>query len=611
LAARDLERWIRINVRGDLMAGEIPVIWTKCGSDVEFTSPEIGNPLTKGATPIYDIGKFGNGVKGDGVGDFWTFNPIDYFSDMYLGSVELWFERNSGIVADSYLFVIYSNIASQPLFGFYTTTNNTKLRFILNKRPATNYLIYDQDITGLADNTMHHVALMWDNSHPTKKQRAFLNGEEIASANVAMTGLVVPNGQWGTIINQTPFPANYSRLIVDNVKMYNVAKIDYSDRFVEGFRNVISSQKVAPRVIFLNDKDVYALGHIKQLPNISEQKTFQRERAINNSYILNVDNADNFYSINNPVSYFNNVVWRYGSCKIYNQYNDLIWDGIIRKIKRNPNNSTASVETVNALHKKFNTKITYTSTAFETVADVAKSIMDSEGIEYDSKTMQNSINQLSSNSKVKVSFNAQDQITVMQALEKLAEFGCADLYSHLNKMYFKHWQAFTGGVKVTLQESDIENFSRVDDTESEIINQYRIGYAGDLEIPATDDLNNDIGQSSRDRYGVHDLPEMDSSGSDSQIWFENNASAVYVGECYIKRSHIGIDNPNQVNRPPEKITFEVSGSHREWIDLESYFQLNESSEKWVNKIFEVFAFINNLNDNKIKITAYEVDNGSS
>jgi hypothetical protein len=360
-----------------------------------------------------------------------------------------------------------------------------------------------------------------------------------------------------------------------------------------------------PQVILLNDIDIYARGDVEKIINVTEEKTFGRDKLINSQFDITVKNYRNFYSVDNNRSYFKAINWRYEPLKIYNPDGDLIWNGVIRNIQRDHEKGTAKILTINKLHKQWNEVITYSSSAAETPASAAKNIMDNYSIDYDSGTIQASINQLDANScYVKVNITEEDDVTVMAAIEKLAEYACADAFSSLDKVYFKHWQQFTGGVKVNILEKDFKVRPKIADLESEIINQFSIPYDGDLGVPITDTNGNNIGNISRQStyFGNHNLPGFDDGGKEAQIYFTSKAGAQYIGESYIKRTHIDLSTQP---RPPWIVDFELKGTHEDWIDLETYFTITFDDESWSSKVFEFFKTEINYNTDSIKLRAVE------
>jgi len=342
----------------------------------------------------------------------------------------------------------------------------------------------------------------------------------------------------------------------------------------------------------------------KELLKITEQKTSKRNKLINNSFKIIADNADDQLTPNNSKSFLNGLNFYYEPFQIFNRDNELIWDGIVRNIFRNHKNKTVAIDTVSKLHKFKDIKIVYKSSGFETPATAAFNIMNQvEFTDFDTKTIQDSINVLTENNCfIKVNLDEEDNLTFMPCIEKLGEYAGADVYSKDLKIHFKTWTPFTGGVSFSLDESKIDKLPNVKGDEKELVNNYSISFDGDNDTPATDATNNNIGAVSRLRFGTKDLPEF-SRGVDSIIIFKDKTSAVYIGELYIRRSHIDLEtNP----RPPDEIGFRLKADNKDFFTINSFFKLSLDSENWIDKVFEVFKTKLDENQNIITIDALEV-----
>lgn len=358
-----------------------------------------------------------------------------------------------------------------------------------------------------------------------------------------------------------------------------------------------------PRVLFLN-QDIFDLGYVESMEDVDEYKTFSQDKLIQNTYTLTVKNFDNYFSIGNPVSVLNNIDWRYSQILIYNEDNELIWDGIVEDIIRDHTNKTAQIISKNVLAQLMNYKIEYVSSAWENPIDSLLGILSYAGYTaYDNTSLQASRGLYDLNScQIKVNMTLDDDITLQQAIEKLAEAVCADAYSHLNNLYFQHFTSFAGGCSISLQTHDLITAPIIHTATNEIINDYRIHYDGDGGTPATDSNSNNIGAISRSKYGTHSLSEF--GADNAQIMYENKTSATYIGEAYINRTHYGIDTNSP--RPLEIINFDLPIKHRDWVSLISYFKLTFSEEGWNEKIWEIFRFNRDLENQRMQIEAYEV-----
>lgn len=360
-----------------------------------------------------------------------------------------------------------------------------------------------------------------------------------------------------------------------------------------------------PQVI-VNGVDIYALGKVNEIIALDEFKTFDRDKLIQNNYNIDVKNYDDFFSADNPVSLFAGTNWRYIELIINDEDGNRIWRGVVEDVIRDHENKLATLVTKNSLVKSMDTKIAYVSSDWETAADAAKNILEQEGFEdFNEGSFNISSGQLTTaDSKIKCIIRLEDDMTLQQVLEKLAEFGCADCYSHIGNIFYKHWQRFSGGVKINLTVADLESAPIVSADSAGLINDYSIGYDGDANVPATDSANNDLGSVSRSKFGTHSLREMGGSYG-SQIRFEKLGAAVYIGEQYMRRTHARFGTANVT--PAQVINFSLSLKHREWLDLETFFRLTFAEEGWTNKLFEVYRFIRNFDRDTIDITAYEVD----
>ena len=359
------------------------------------------------------------------------------------------------------------------------------------------------------------------------------------------------------------------------------------------------------KVLILNNEiDLVEFGYVMDFIKIDEKKTFQRDKLTINQISIKVKNTDDFFSVNNNSSIFKATNWRYEPCVIVNSDGEIIWDGIIYDIERDHARKTATIISCDRLSMYLKKKVEYTSADWETPADAVKNIFDAIGFTaYNTRAMTASISQYEANGcYIKCNFTLDADMTLQQAIEKIAEFGCADCYSSKNLVHFKHWRPFTGGVKVHLPASDLKEAPNVWSLIDELYNDYHIGYYGDLGVSATDNgSTSPIAEASRQKFETHDLPEL-CGRENNQIMFKDLASAQYIGNCYILRTHYSL-------APAESITainFSLPITCREWIDLETYFTLTLAEESWTDKKFEIFATTIDYNKRSIDVTAYGV-----
>ena len=360
-----------------------------------------------------------------------------------------------------------------------------------------------------------------------------------------------------------------------------------------------------PRII-INGYDVYKAGLIAKLFNVQEEKTFKKSKLIFNDFSLDANNFNNDFSRDNPRSIF------YGKrlylpVQIYNRDAVQIFSGVTLNLTRNHVDNTASREVADSLATYSRTKITYQSADWETPALAVKNIMDAYGAAayYDLPSIMASDALYRANNayiRCDVRLNANCYLTGF--IEKIAEIGCADAYIHNNLIRFDHWHYFTRPASsvVNVDISHLLSAPKIEILFSEIVNDYRVRYNGDNGIATTDADNNNIGVLSRQNLSVFSMPEIRSTDT-SQVQIKDLTTAVYFGECLIRRTHTGLlTNPN----PLQTVEIELPIQDREWLDITSHIALTFPEEGWNSKIFEIMKILFDDDANKISLTCYEI-----
>lgn len=351
------------------------------------------------------------------------------------------------------------------------------------------------------------------------------------------------------------------------------------------------------------DQDLIDLGYTIDLPNTTERKTFKRDLLFTNEFDFKVNNIDNFFSTNNSYSIFNGADWLYSSVELYNDDDILIWDGLLTNIRCDHRTKTAVLETTDKLYQQRTKYIEYESSSAENPATALYNIFVQEGFTgYNNKSLQDSIAYLDSNSVlVNVNINKSDNCTLVQAIDLLSVYSAADAYSHLGDVYFKVWQPITSASVIfnTNSTNKLKSMPIINYLEKDLINQYSIDYK-DAVSPVTDSVN--YGAASRAKFGVRELDQI-RSGNNKQIVIDDVASAKWIGEQYMKRSHYNISvSP----RPLIAIQFDIDIYFKDYISLETIFELTLPDESWSSKLFEVYEFRHNEDQRNINIYAIEV-----
>lgn len=368
---------------------------------------------------------------------------------------------------------------------------------------------------------------------------------------------------------------------------------------------------MTPRLLFMG-LDLIDEGYISDFPVIEESKGFFRGKLAPSDQVFVVRNIDDQFSIDNPKSFLNKSGWLFSSIQYYDDSGVLRFDGLAVNITRNHDNATAIIKSKDTIYEKRKTPITYTSSDWETPATAAKNIMDAESFtDYDNASITSSAATLTTNGcYVKVNINQSDKITLFDAIEKLGVYGAADVYMHLNKIYYNHWTAFSGGISAYLDyDSTIETLiplsaPSIETMEQDFFNDYAISYTGDGDTPATDNANNDIGATSRTYYGTQAIELIGQGGAAGKmIEFYNKASADYIGETYIRRSHYTLSPfPAVIQRCAIDVKYDLST----YIDLGTYYGLSFAGEGWTNKTWECGRIKKDYNKQVITLEGWEV-----
>lgn len=230
------------------------VLWNKLGSASEVLNSAYGPNLSFFNTPSgldavgnpdFVPGVFGNGLS-IGPGSYITadrehtalWSTADQYLNPEQGTISVWYKQNSDPVNfDHGVYRLFDGpyglstgvgLWSQASFP---SAGPPLLYFGTSFGGATSQISYD--ISPL-NGTWIHVAGVWDRNgidNTTDTLRLYINGNVVASTTAAGWGTTVgqfadiAGGNDGNIANQ---------FAIDNLKVYNVALTDFSDRFAEG-----------------------------------------------------------------------------------------------------------------------------------------------------------------------------------------------------------------------------------------------------------------------------------------------------------------------------------------------------------------------------------------
>jgi Concanavalin A-like lectin/glucanases superfamily len=228
-------------------ADAAPVLWNKLGSATEVQNSAFGPNLTfyvggvfpdVPGTPAYVPGVFGNAVTL--TGSYGTFdrehnviwNTVNQFVNADRGTIEAWFKQNSNPVANvNGVYRIFDGAYGLgPGVGLWSDAANNALNFDVGFGGTD---VGVQTNISPLNGTWIHLAGVWDRNGigaSADKVRLYVNGSVVAASTAAGWGNTV--GQYADIAGGND-GSIAGKFAVDNLKVFNTALTDFSDRFDE------------------------------------------------------------------------------------------------------------------------------------------------------------------------------------------------------------------------------------------------------------------------------------------------------------------------------------------------------------------------------------------
>jgi hypothetical protein len=208
----------------------------RMGNDSESQNSAFGNITgTKVGSPGYGNGKFGGALTGTSSAG-WQYTSTDLWSTNSAGAVEWWWIPASlASGAGLHLMLFGGNGHPQLNLG---QINGTTWRWLFNIEGGSTYMNVSESVGGFAtDGVPVHIAFCWDENGidgGSDTSRAYVDGEVQQSSTTAYTSQNWNNSsedRFGIDAGASA-PLNGTG---DNLKFWNFAKTDYSDRFIEFF----------------------------------------------------------------------------------------------------------------------------------------------------------------------------------------------------------------------------------------------------------------------------------------------------------------------------------------------------------------------------------------
>ena len=216
---------------------EVPglILWNKLGSDAEVQNSEVGPDGIINGNVIFDEVQFNNGVMNE------TYSNISFdncFFNGEKGCVEFWFKTSfdfiNGVIpggrTPSWFYqngYEYNGNGAFKMITYIEGDLGTKIRIIVGTGENYTAVLSLNNVSWSA-NEPHHFALTYDNNASfdgNKTLALYIDGQQVDSSSI----------NWDTYDKGTaPFIlGNALNTLIDNLKIWNYPKTNFSDRFVE------------------------------------------------------------------------------------------------------------------------------------------------------------------------------------------------------------------------------------------------------------------------------------------------------------------------------------------------------------------------------------------
>ena len=215
------------------------VYWSKLESAGDITSPQVGVGGTVDGSPTYATCKFNNGLYCDAAGEAYHVPNTGSFLSGNEGTVECWIKTDfnlvNGVPDDATTsYVIQGNPAGSALFG-YGEFGASGMG--LNRRnDDAGWISCFDTTTDWTAGDLVHIAFVWDINagfDGTKTMAVYVNGVETANTSNALGAYT--DDETNFCVTADDGLSVSLNSIIDNLKIWDYGKIDFSDRNTEGY----------------------------------------------------------------------------------------------------------------------------------------------------------------------------------------------------------------------------------------------------------------------------------------------------------------------------------------------------------------------------------------
>jgi len=211
-----------------------PKLWSKLEDVGDVTSPDLGTGGAEVGSPTYVAAKFGNGIFPDVDNEGCTFPTAANSINLDKGTIEFWGKlKFAPDDADFHVFWSFRDTANGGIALWFNPYQDD-FSLIVYSGGIQKFGIYTAGVSWNVDDLLHF-GLTWDregNDIGDGKTAALYidNVEELSSTTLWDTDTVAAN----LVIGSRQAGDWHSDAVIDNLKTYDVCKIDFSDKDTEG-----------------------------------------------------------------------------------------------------------------------------------------------------------------------------------------------------------------------------------------------------------------------------------------------------------------------------------------------------------------------------------------
>ena len=211
------------------------VIWNKLGSAAQVQNSEVGSNGNISGSVEYGTVKFGNGTKAS-AGDGRVYFPSTILQNNNAGCIEFWIKplsAKTNYTKGGYYFDAYNEVT---FTGFQCVIDwiNYKVTFGIYHQPGPTIIIKESTPYMWNAGELVHIACVYDKNGidaTSDTVRIYINGVSANQTNASLNTL----GSGPIYLNNHRLGRDdlFSTDYIDNIKIWDFAKTDFSDRNIE------------------------------------------------------------------------------------------------------------------------------------------------------------------------------------------------------------------------------------------------------------------------------------------------------------------------------------------------------------------------------------------